>query len=89
MVREGRDRLNGLVEVDKTYIGGEEPGKTGRGAGGKVIVAGAIDILGKSANRIRLRVIPNVMGTTLTNFVKENIEEGATTGLMNGVAILG
>ncbi len=78
MVREGRDRLSGLVEVDETYIGGEEPGKTGRGAGGKVVVAGAVDLRGKSANRIRLRVIPNVTGATLTNFVKENIEEGAT-----------
>ena len=26
-VRPGRDRLNGTVEVDETYIGGEEPGR--------------------------------------------------------------
>ena len=38
MVRQGRDKLSGLVEVDETYIGGPEPGKPGRGAAGKVIV---------------------------------------------------
>ena len=32
MVRPGRDRLAGVVEVDETYIGGERPGKRGRGA---------------------------------------------------------
>ena len=26
LVRPGRDRLTGVVEVDETYIGGEEPG---------------------------------------------------------------
>ncbi len=35
MVRPGRDRLGGAVEVDETYIGGSKPGKRGRGAAGK------------------------------------------------------
>jgi len=30
MVRPGRDRLSGLVEVDETYVGGEEVGVRGR-----------------------------------------------------------
>jgi hypothetical protein len=32
MVRPGRDKLAGEVEVDATYIGGVAPGKHGRGA---------------------------------------------------------
>lgn len=78
MVRSGRDRLSGTVEVDETYIGGERPGPAGRGALGKVIVAGAVDIRGKYANRIRLKVIPNVTTDTLTEFVRSNVQEGST-----------
>jgi len=78
MVRSGRDRIGGLVEVDETYIGGERPGKTGRGAEGKVIVAGAVDVRGKYANRVRLKVIPNVTQATLTDFVKTTIVEEST-----------
>lgn len=78
MVRAGRDRLSGTVEVDETYIGGKKPGVTGRGALGKVIVAGAVDIRGVYANRVRLRVIPNASSITLINFVKTNVEEGST-----------
>ena len=35
--------LEGPVEVDETMIGGPEPGKRGRGAGGKTLVAGAVE----------------------------------------------
>lgn len=30
MVRPGRDRLSGEIEVDETYVGGPEEGKRGR-----------------------------------------------------------
>ncbi len=78
LVRGGRDRISGLVEVDETYIGGERKGPSGRGALGKVIVVGAVDLRGRYANRVRLRVIPNVTQATLTEFVKDNIREGST-----------
>ena len=29
LVRPGRDRLSGTVEVDETFIGGDEPGLAG------------------------------------------------------------
>jgi hypothetical protein len=38
MVRPGRDRLSGTVEVDEVYIGGVKKGKRGRGADGKALV---------------------------------------------------
>jgi len=41
LVRPGRDRLTGRVEVDETFIGGEEPGLSGgRAKGKKSLVAG-------------------------------------------------
>ncbi len=36
LVRPGRDRLSGLVEVDELYIGGEESGLRGGARGKKV-----------------------------------------------------
>ena len=35
--------LEGPVEVDETLLGGPEPGKRGRGAGGKTLIAGAVE----------------------------------------------
>lgn len=71
-----RDRLRGLAEVDETYVGGPKPGKRGRGAAGKAIVIAAIEVLHEGekkerAGRLRLRLIPNVEGPTLTGFVKD------------------
>ena len=38
MVRPQREKLSGAIEVDETYVGGEKPGKRGRGTEGKDIV---------------------------------------------------
>ena len=66
MVRPGRDRLCGDVEVDETMIGGVKPGKRGRGAHGKVFVAVAVEqIRPKGFGRCRLKVIPDAQSTTL------------------------
>ena len=40
LVRRGRDRLAGMVEVDETYIGGEQPGLAGGRARGKKVLTG-------------------------------------------------
>lgn len=43
MVRPGRERLSGTVEVDEVFIGGAHSGKRGRGAQGKVLVLVAVE----------------------------------------------
>lgn len=43
MVRPDRDKLDGIVEVDETSIGGERPGKRGRGAENKTLVIIAVE----------------------------------------------
>ena len=40
LVHPGRKRLNGTVEVDENYIGGEEPGLAGGRAQGKKVLTG-------------------------------------------------
>jgi hypothetical protein len=44
MVRPGRDRLAGRVEVDETYLGAEEAGIRGRGSLTKNLIAVAVDM---------------------------------------------
>jgi ISXO2 transposase-like protein len=54
MVRPGRERLQGIIEVDEIFIGGPRPGKRGRGAQGKVLVVIAAQQAAKGIGRIRL-----------------------------------
>ena len=77
MVRPGRDRLAGMVEVDETYIGGEKPGKRGRGAEGKALVLIAAQMDGKRIGRIRLRRIRDASGRSLEPAVQEAVEPGS------------
>jgi len=53
MVRPGRDRLTGVVEVDETFLGGPEPGRRGRGALGKTLAAVAVEQRGRGSGRCR------------------------------------
>lgn len=78
MVAPARGMLEGRVEIDETYVGGPEPGKRGRGAGGKAIVIGAVEDRGDHAGRIRLRMIDGVDTLNLHKFVREVVEPGAT-----------
>jgi transposase-like protein len=77
MVRPGRDRLTGMVEVDETYIGGPKPGKRGRGAEGKSLVLVAAQKDGKRIGRIRLYRIPDASADSLEPSVAEAIEPGS------------
>jgi transposase-like protein len=77
MVRPGRDRLHGPVEVDETYVGGIEQGVRGRGTEDKFIVAIAVEVLSpKGFGRIRLGRIDDVSGASLVPFVSAAVEPG-------------
>jgi len=78
MVRPGRDRLTGTIEVDETYIGGEKPGKRGRGAEGNALVFIAAQLDDKRIGRIRLSRIDEASAQSLENAIKDTIELGST-----------
>lgn len=76
MVRTGRDRLAGVVEVDEVYIGGERPGKRGRGAEGKALVLVVAQAEENHIGRIRLVRIANASEAVLTAAVSTAVEPG-------------
>jgi transposase-like protein len=78
MVRPGRDRLHGTVEVDETYVGGIEHGVRGRGTDSKFIVMIAIEVLSpKGFGRVRLQRVNDVSGASLVPFVSAAVESGS------------
>jgi transposase-like protein len=78
MVRQGRDRLSGLVEMDETFIDGERSGKRGRGAEGKTLVLIAAEQAEKGVGRIRLLPIADAAGETLKDATLQMVEPGST-----------
>ena len=94
MVRPGRDRLAGTVEVDETFIGGERSGKRGRGAAGKTLVVIAAQADGKRIGRIRLARVASASGPHLEAVVRQAVEPDSTVrtdgwGGYNGLNELG
>lgn len=78
MVRPGRDRLSGWVEVDETYVGGQEEWPVGRRKGNKILVVIAAETDGLGIGRIRLRAIPDASAPSLQGFIKDCIQPGST-----------
>jgi transposase-like protein len=90
MIRPGRDRLQGNVELDETYIGGPEEGLRGRKIKDKSLVLIAVEREGRRWGRTRMRVIDNLSTETVLAFVRDSIEPGSvlrTDGLNSYLAL--
>lgn len=77
MVRPGRDRLGGRVEVDETYVGGLEEGVVGRLTQDKSLVLVAAQEDGEGIGRIRLRKVAQLTRAAVRDFVAGAIEPGS------------
>ena len=81
MVNTARERLQGEVEIDDTWVGGEQPGIRGsRQLKGRkaAIVLVAVEKRGNASNRIRMAVIPDFKQTTMLAFVQQHVAPGST-----------
>ena len=74
MVRPGRDRLQGRVEVDEAFVGGEEEGVHGRQIESKAMIAVAVEEDGDGIGRIRMRRIPDASAESLMPFIEDSVE---------------
>ena len=77
MVRPGRDKLSGQVEVDETYLGGLEEGVRGRKTEKKALIAVGAEENGKAIGRIRICQIKDASAASLHPFIANNIESGS------------
>jgi transposase-like protein len=80
LIRPGRERLSGIVEVDETFIGGEEPGlRGGRASGKKSLVGVAVELKEpKGYGRCRMAPLADASAASLRAFLGGHVEPGAT-----------
>jgi len=92
MVRPGRDRLRGVVEVDETYWGGEEQGVRGRLTHAKALIAVAAEEDGAGIGRVRLSRLEALNREALHGFIGRSVEPGSvvrTDGLNHYLGMTG
>jgi transposase-like protein len=81
MVRPGREKLVGIVEVDETLVGGEGHGKRGRGSENKTLVVIAVEDTGgefkKGMGRIRLQRVQDASSVSLIEVISKHVEPGS------------
>lgn len=80
MDKSGGDKLTGEVEVDETYVGGEDEAKyKGRSLRGKKsLVAGAAECRGDGIGRIRLGLVESATAAQLCGFVAATVASGTS-----------
>src|SRR4051794_1962869 len=84
MVRPDRQPLARRVEADEAHLGAPKPGRPGRGAAGKTLVAGAVEAgRGKARGRrrlgrLRLAGVPDAAAKSLGAFLAAHVTKPAT-----------
>jgi transposase-like protein len=87
MIRSGRERLVGRVEVDEAYVGGQKEGARGRGAEGKTLVLVAVEgAVKQKLGRVRFRCVEAIDRSTVESFVRDYVEPG-TTVVTDGLSV--
>ena len=76
MVRPGRDRLSGRVEIDESFVGGLG-GARGRSTAKKALIVVAVEQVGDGIGRIRMRRIPDASAESLEAFVTAAVAPGS------------
>ena len=74
MKQDNCEKLDGVVEIDETWIGGKERGWQWKKSGRKTIVAGAVERGGD----VRFQIVKDVKSATLRQFIDNYVDDDAT-----------
>lgn len=81
MVNVAREPLHGEVEVDDTWVGGEQAGLRGsRQLKGRraALVLVAVEKRGRGSGRVRMKVIQDFKAKTILPFLQQNVSPDST-----------
>ena len=83
--RNSTYKLDGLIQVDDAYIGGEKPGKVGRGAGNKLPFVAAVETREGKPIHLQLRVVSGFTKEAICDWAKASVAPGSHV-LSDGLA---
>ena len=75
--RSQEKSLNGVIEIDDAYLGGEKAGKRGRGSRNKVPFVAAVETQDGYPMKIQLRRIAGFRKASIKRYAQDNIAPGA------------
>ncbi|WP_419609066.1 IS1595 family transposase, partial [Thiolapillus sp.] len=77
--REKGKKLSGRIEIDDAYIGGERPGKPGRGAAHKAPFIAVVETEGEEhrPQRMQLRTVSGFRSAEIERYAKTSLEVGS------------
>jgi hypothetical protein len=79
MEREETKVLSGFIEVDDAYLGGERPGKTGRGAANKTPFVAAVQTTSQGQPElIKLQLVDGFRSKTIKSWAEKAFKPGST-----------
>lgn len=74
--RDSIYRLEKLIELDDTYVGGKRAGKRGRGADGKKAVIVAVETREKGAGFVAMQAVDTISEATVRPFLDFHLKPG-------------
>ncbi|WXG55137.1 MAG: IS1595 family transposase [Candidatus Sedimenticola sp. (ex Thyasira tokunagai)] len=79
MERQGKKKLTGRIEMDDAYIGGEKPGKRGRGSRNKIPFVAAVETTQDGRPlKIHLRRVRGFRSAEIARYAKSSLVSGST-----------
>ena len=75
--RQRKEKLSGRIELDDAYLGGERPGKRGRGSENKIPFLAAVETRDEKPVRMQLRRVRGFRKSEIARCVRESVAGGS------------